>query len=187
MDHRCITELESQGHVLKYFTHIPSVKHLVLDRPRKDRTCWPSHTHDAYPEHDNLTLITTLHKFRHQYSFDSAPTVLFPSLETFEAYGIFGVTDLAFLEFIKARIDATKSNAGVSKLKKVFVEFLGTRQTDIIPEALAYAQAAGIKLELDLTYHTPKKEVNSNAAWSPSYGLSPNDVSWEYPSPLYEY
>jgi hypothetical protein len=71
-------------------------------------------------------------------------------LEVFEAYDVPDVTDIMLLEFIKARIDATKVNANVSKLKKVLVEFLRTRQTDIVPEALAYAQAAGINLELVL-------------------------------------
>jgi hypothetical protein len=130
--------------------------------------------------------MTTLHEIKHQYSHDSAPTILFPSpsLEIFEAYDISpAVTDIMLLEFIKARIDATKSNAGVSKLKKVVVEFSGTRQTDIVPEALAYAQAAGIKLELDLTYYGIRFPGNVlDDTLSPSFGLSLrlDDVSWEY-------
>lgn len=44
------------------------------------------------------------------------------------------------LEFIsEAGIDATMSNAGVSELK-VLVAFSGTKERDILPEALAYAQ-----------------------------------------------
>ena len=178
VDHHHLTE----NNVLKYSTLIPSVTHLVLGRsPKRSYRHYPSHNpHYAYPE--NVALIATLHEFRHQYSPDSPPTVLFPALEIFEAYDISGVTDIMLLEFIKARIDATKSNAGVSKLKKVLVDFSGTRQTDIVPEALAYAQAAGIKLELDLTYYTGKE---LDATWSPSFGLSPDDVSWVYP--LYDY
>ena len=181
VDHHRVTVLES-----KYCTLIPSVTHLVLGRPRKrNHIPFPSHgSHYPYPGHaGHLTLINSLHESRHQYSPDSAPTVLFPSLEIFEAYGVLGVTDIFFLEFIKARIDATKLNAGISKLKKVLVEFSGRRQTDIIPEALAYAQAAGIKLELDLTYYTTEKELDTT--WSPSFGLSEDDVSWVYPS--YDY
>ena len=176
VDHHNVTELESN--VFKYSTFTPSVTHLVLGGPCKRR--FTSHDpHYAYNEYgEHLALITTLHESRHQYSPDSTPTVLFPSLEIFEAYGILGVSDINLLEFIKARIDATKSNVGVSKLKKVLVEFSGTRQTDIIPEALAYAQAAGIKLELDLTY--TEKELDE--IWSPSFGLSQDDVSWVYPS-----
>ena len=66
----------------------------------------------------------------------------------------------------------TKLNNEVSKLKKVFVEFLRTRQTDIIPEALAYAQAAGMKLELYLMYIPMVLKVKeSSTIWSPSFGL----------------
>ena len=87
------------------------------------------------------------------------------------------------MEFIKARIDVTKSNA--SKLKKILVECSGSRrrQTDIVPasEALAYAQAAGIKLELDLTYHATAEKSEEgpkglDVSWSPSFGLSSDDV-----------
>ena len=183
VDHHRVTVLES-----KYCTLIPKVTHLVLGQPRKrNYRRFPSHdSHYAYPGHaGHLTLITTLHEPRHQYSPDSAPTVPFPSLEIFEAYGISGVTDINFLEFIKARINATKSNVGISKLKKVLVEFTGRRQTDIIPEALAYAQAAGINLELDLTYYTTEKELDASWSESPSFGLSEDDVSWVYPS--YDY
>jgi len=184
VDHNRITEVESN--VSKYYTLIPSVTHLVYGRPpKRNYRHFPSHdSHYAYPEHsEHLNLITALHESRHQYSSDSAPTVLLPLLEIFEAYGISSATDIMFLEFIKARIDATKSNAGVSKLKKVLVEFSGTRQTDIIPEALVYAQAAGIDLELDLRYYTTERELD--ATWSPSFGLSRDDVSWVYP--LYDY
>ena len=174
VDHHHLTE----SNILKYSTLIPSVTHLVLGRsPRRNYRHYPYHNlHYTYPE--NVAVITTLHEYRHQYSPDSAPTLLFPSLEIFEAYDILGVTDIMLLEFIKARIDASKWNAGVSKLKKVLVDFSGTRQTDIVPEALAYAQAAGIKLELDLSYYTGKE---LDATWSPSFGLSPDDVSWIYP------
>ena len=47
-----------------------------------------------------------------------------------------------------------------------------------MPEALAYAQASGIKLELDLTYCS--KEFDET--WLLSYGLSLDDVLWIYPS-----
>ena len=180
VDHHHLTE----NNLLKYYTLIPSVTHLVLGQsPNRSYKPFSSYiSHHAYPE--NVTLMTTLHEIRHQYSPNSAPTVLFPSLEIFEAYEVSGVTDIMLLEFIKGRIDAaTKSNAGVSKLKKVLVEFSGTRQIDIVPEALAYAEAAGITLKLDLTYHTTGKELD--ATWSPSFGLSPDDVSWVYP--LYDY
>ena len=184
VDHVHLTE----SNVLKYYTLIPSVTHLVLGRSPKRSYAYmhfPFHSSHAYPEPEQVpgSFITTLHEFRHQYSPDSAPTLLFPSLEILEAYDTLGVTDTTLLEFIKARIDATKSNAVVSKLKKVLVEFSGTRQTDIVPEALAYAQAAGIDLELDLTYHSTGHELD--ATWSPSFGLSPDDVSWAYP--LYNY
>ena len=52
-----------------------------------------------------------------------------------------------------------------------------------MPEALAYAQAAGINLELDLTYYNSGKKLD--VAWTPSFGLSPDDVSLVYP--LYDY
>ena len=176
VDHHRIAELESN--ILKYCILIPSVTHLVLGRPLK------RNNHYGYTDQaDHLTLITTLRESRHQYSPDSAPTVLFPSLEIFEAYGISGVTDMIFLDFIKARIDATKSNTGISKLKKVLVEFTRTKQKDIIPEALAYAQTAGINLELNLKYYAIEKELDMTL--SPSFGLSSDDVSWEYPS--YDY
>jgi hypothetical protein len=173
VDHHHLTE----KHVLKYYALIPSVTHLVLGRSHK-RSFNPNY---ADPNSQQVA-ITTLREIRLQYSPDSAPTVLFPSLEIFEAYGISSVTDIMLLEFIKARIDATKSKAGVWKLKKVLVEFLRTRETDIVPEALAYAEAAGIKLELKLTYFTGKKlgMIMSN-------GWSPDDarVLWVYP--LHDY
>ena len=166
VDHRL-----TESNMLKYFTLIPSVKHLVLGRsPKRTYRYYP--TPYAYPE--NVAFITTLHAFRHQYSCDSAPTILFPSLEIFEVNDVSGTADIMLLEFIKARIDATKSNAGVSKLKKVSVDFSGTRETDIVPEALAYAQAAGIKLELELRY--TGKELD--ATWSPfePYFSLPDDI-----------
>ena len=177
VNHHHLTE----SNLLKYYTLIPSVTHLVLGRS-PNWSYKPFSYHISHPEND--TLMTTLHEIRHQYSPNSAPTVLFPSLEIFEAYDISGVTDMMLLEFIKGRIDAaTKSNtAGVSKLKDVLVEFSRTRQTDIVPEALAYAEAAGITLKLDLSYSNGKK---LDATWSPSFGLSPDDVSWVYP--LYDY
>ena len=178
VDHRRFTE----SYLLKYSLLIPSVTHLVLGRSSKQSYRHFAPHNPSYPFPKPVGLMTTLHETRHQYSPDSAPTVLFPSLEIFEAYGISDVTDIMLLEFIKARIDATKSNAGVSKLRKVLVDFSGSRQTDIVPEALAYAQAAGIELELDLTYHIGRKP---GATWSPSFGLSPDDVSWIYPS--YDY
>ena len=176
----------TESNVVKYYTLTPSVTHLVLGRSPKRRYCYRHFTpHYPYPGHSNFTI---LHAFRHQYSPDSLPTLLFPSLEIFEAYDITGVTDIMLLEFIKARIDATKSNADVSKLKKVLVEFLRARQTDIIPEALAYAQAAGIKLELDLTYYANRDNgLNEglDETWSPSFGITSDDVSWVYP--LHDY
>ena len=182
VDHHLI---EPESNVLRYYILIPSATHLVLGRPRKRKyRHFVSYSHYASFEHsEHLTLITTLRESRQQNSPDSAPTVLFPSLEIFEAYGLSGVTDIMFLEFIKARIDATKLNAGISKLKKVLVEFSGTRQTDIIPEALAYAQAAGIDLHLDLIYCATEKELD--VTLTPSFGLSSDDVSWIYP--LYDY
>ena len=171
----------TESNLLKYYTLIPSVTHLILGQsPNRSYRPFSSHiSHPAHPEND--TLMTTLHEIRHQYSPNSAPTFLFPSLEIFEAYDVSGVTDIMLLEFIKGRIDAaTKSNtASVSKLKKVLVEFSGMRQTDIVPEALAYAEAAGITLTLDLTYYTTGKDMD--ATWSPSFGLSSDDVSWAYP------
>jgi hypothetical protein len=173
VDHQYLTE----NNVLKYYTLIPSVSRLVLGRLRYRHWPYPPYSADS----EDVALITTLNEFRYQYSSDSAPTVLFPLLEIFEAYDLSSVTDIMLLDFIKARIDATKSNAGVSKLKKVLIEFSRTRQTDIVPEALAYAQAAGINLELDLTYNTLAGK-GLDATWSPSFGLSPPDnVSWVFP------
>ncbi|KAF8800302.1 hypothetical protein BYT27DRAFT_7313919 [Phlegmacium glaucopus] len=134
------------------------------------------------PHPEQVELMTALYKIKHQHFPDSAPTVLFPSLEVFEAYSISSVTDEILLEFIMARIDATRSKTAVSKLRKVLVHFRRTRQIDIVPEALAYARASGIELELDLRYY-PEKEVAK--AWSPSFGLSDEDTSWTYP--LYDY
>jgi hypothetical protein len=177
----------TESNLVKYYTLVPSVTHLVLGLSPKRIYDHRHHLHFANPAHVNFTI---LHEFRYQYSPDSSPTLLFPSLEILEAYGIPGVTDIMLLEFIKARIDATKSNANVSKLKKVMVEFQRTRQTDIIPEASAYARAAGIKLELDLTYYSStenRRFKGLDETWSPSFGISESsgDVSWKYP--LHDY
>ena len=166
----------TESNVLKYYTLIPSVTHLVLGRVPKRSHLSSRISHYPFPE--NVILMTALHEIQHQYSPNSAPTVFFPSLEIFEAYDIPGVTDIMLLEFIKGRIDATKSNAGVSKLKKVLAGFSGSRQTDVVPEALAYAQAAGITLKLDLTYYPKEWDAT---IWSPSFGLSLDDISWGYP------
>jgi hypothetical protein len=169
----------SINNALKYYTLVPSVTHLVLGRsPKRRYRYFPSHY--AHPEHGNL--INTLYEVKHQYSPDSVPTVLFPSLEVFEAYDISSVPDTILLKFIMERIDAARSNTGVSKLRKVVVEFSRTRQTDIAPQVSDYARAAGIDFELDLTYHTGKE---LDVTLSPSFGLSMDDVSWIYP--LYDY
>ena len=163
----------------------PSVTHLVLGRSPKRRYNYIHFlTHSAYSGNFDFNI---LHELSHQYSPDSSSTLLFPSLEIFEAYCISGVTDIMLLEFIKARIDATKLNANILKIKKVAVEFSRTRQTDIVPDALAYAQAAGTKLEVDLQYHTgtEKSYIGFDEAWSPSFGISSDDVSWVYP--LHDY
>jgi hypothetical protein len=172
----------TKSNALKYYTLIPSVTHLVLGQPPKQYSPNSRPAHPRYRHPTPNSYFTTLHEFRHQYSPDSSPTLLFPSLEIFEAYHISGVTDIMLLKFIKDRIDASMNDGGVSKLKKVSVE-LARQETDIIPEALAYAQAAGIKLELDVTYYTRK---GSWASWSPSFGLLPGDVSWQYPT-LYDF
>ena len=120
--------------------------------------------------------MTGLYEVRHQYLPDYEPIVLLPSLEVFEGDGIPSVTDVILLEFIKARIDATRSNTSASKLRKVLVQFVKTRESDIVPEASAYAHAhaAGIKLDLKLMYR--------HLGWSPSYGLPDvlNNASWTY-------
>ena len=166
VDHHRFTE----SNLLKYSTFIPSVTNLVLGRP-------PKRGDSPYPPRYSCPEYTSLMNALIRYSPDSAPTVLFPSLEVFEAYNISGVSDIMLLGFIKARIDATKSNADVSKLKKVSITFSREREMDIVPEALAYAQAAGMKLELDLSYHATGK---LDPIWSPSFGLSQDDVSWLY-------
>lgn len=68
-----------------------------------------------------------------------------PSLEVFEVY------------------------TGISKLRKVVVHFSRTGERDIVPEALAYAQAAGIGIELELKY---QEELSGSA-----FGLSKQDIS----------
>ena len=174
----CLETLRVDEHALKYFGLIPSVTHLVLGNSKKLRQ-WIGY--DPRPE--LASAIKTLCKIKRQNSPNSVPTVLFPSLEVFEAYDVSGVlTDTMVMEFIMGRIDATGLNTGVSKLRKVLVEFMRTRQTDIVPEVSEYAQAAGIELELDLVYRTGKE---SDESWSPSFGLSEDDVSWLHP--LYDY
>ncbi|KAF8814506.1 hypothetical protein BYT27DRAFT_7206083 [Phlegmacium glaucopus] len=167
------------GSALKCSTLAPSLSHLVLGRSPEGRfiTLLP-----VLPHPNQVTLMTALYKIKHQHFPDSMPTVLFPSLEIFEAHCIPSVTDEVLLEFIMARIDATRSNTAVSKLRRVLIHFPRTRQIDIVPEALSYAQAAGIELELDLRYYTGNELLNT---WSPSYGLSAGDTSWTYP--LYDY
>ncbi|KAF8800298.1 hypothetical protein BYT27DRAFT_7064379, partial [Phlegmacium glaucopus] len=135
---------------LKCSTLAPSLSHLVLGQSPKERPFRFVRFPHSHPE--QVQLMTALYKIKHQHFPDSAPTVLFPSLEVFEAYSISGVSDEMLLEFIIGRIDATRSNTAVSKLRKVLVDFTRTRQIDIVPEALAYARASGIELELDLTY-----------------------------------
>ena len=97
-------------------------------------------TWSAHSPTPNSYDFTTLLKFIYQHSLDSSPSLIFPSLGIFEAYDISSITDEMPLEFIKSKIDATKSNNEVPKLKKILVEFSRTRQTDItIPKALDYA------------------------------------------------
>ncbi|KAF8814501.1 hypothetical protein BYT27DRAFT_7206075 [Phlegmacium glaucopus] len=161
---------------LKCSTVAPSLSHLVLGQSPEEQYM---RLLPFLPHPEQVDLMTALHKTKHQHFPDSAPTVLFPSLEVFEAYYcIPSITDQDLLEFIMARIDATRSNTAISKLRKVLVHFTRTRQMDIVPEALAYAQAAGIELELDLRYYTGTELGNT---WSPSYGLSAEGTSWAYP------
>jgi hypothetical protein len=164
---------------LKFGTLSPSVKHLILGPSPKHRYTYSSGFPGSHPE-PPVEFMTALYELQHQYSPHSEPTVLFPSLEVLEAYHIRTVTDATLLELIIARIDATRSNASVSKLKKVLIEFSRPRQTDIVPEALAYAQAAGIELELELTYVTGQ---SFGQEWSPSFGLTgKHGTSWMYSS-----
>ena len=132
--------------LLKCGSLFPSLKHLVLG---------PSAEHHAFPFpppfHYGSECMTALY----QHFPDSAPAALFPSLEVLEAYHIYFMTDAALLEFIIARIDATRLDASVSKLRKVLIQFSRPRQIDIVPDALAHAQAAGVELELELTYVEP--------------------------------
>ena len=179
LDHRRITERIA----LKYYPLFPSVTHLVFGRSPKRSLCNTYYRSRPSPGHANF--LATLHEIKHQYSPDSAPTVPFPSLEVFEAYDVSRVTDIMLLEFIKARIDATKSNPGVSKLKKVLVEFSRIRQTDIVPEVKAYAQIGKRNPALDLTYYAPSIKLDETSSWSPSFGLTWDDASWVYP--LYDY
>ena len=124
---------------------IKSLDTLVID--------WQDLSTPSYCEAEYC--VTALYENKHQYSPDSAPTVPFPSLEVLEAYHMQITTDAALLDHIIARIDATRSNASVSKPRKVLVQFQRSREIDIVPETLAYAQAAGIELELELTYVEP--------------------------------
>ena len=65
---------------------------------------------------------------------------------------------------------------GVLKLRKVVVLFERTRE---IPDALAYAQAAEIKLELEL-----KCEGEIDRSWGPSFGLSDESTLWTVDIPI---
>lgn len=158
---------------MQSFTLIPLLRDLFLGESPKKR--YLRHFSPNYPHPEQVKFVTGPYEVRHQYLPDSEPIVLLPSLEVFEGYGIPSVTDVILLEFIKVRSDATRSNTGVSKLRKVLVQFVRTRERDIVPEALAYAHAAGIKLDLKLTYRY--------LGWSPSYGLLNvlNNASWTYP------
>jgi hypothetical protein len=174
----------SGDNALRHSILSPSVTHLVFRLPAKDRL-EPNHSRFA-KDHD-VKLINALYEIKHQYSPDSVPTVLFPLLEVFEAYDFAGiVSDTLLLKFIMARIDAAMSNTGVSKLRKVVVEFDRTRQIDIAPQALDYARAAGIELEIDLTY-LPDEEWDLAEMLSPSYGLFKDDISWPLMLPLYDF
>jgi len=167
--------------ILRCCTLAPSLTHLVLGQSPKHQYSRSFALHHPHPE--QVKLMTALYKVKHHYSSDSAPTVPFPSLEVFEAYGIPSVTDAILLEFIMARIDAARSNDAVSNLRKVLIQFSRPRQTDIIPEALACAEAAGVGLQVELTYDTGNE---LEKAWSPSSGLSlVDDTSWTYP--LYDF
>jgi len=160
-------------------TLLPSVTHLVIGPSPKHLYSYSSAFPGPYPQ--TAELLTALYEIKHQYFPHSPPTVLFPSLEVLEAYYIRTLTDATLLELIIARIDATKSNPEtVSKLRKVVVQFSRPREIDIVPEALAYAQAAGIQLELELTYVTGQ---SFSREWSPSFGLTGKDgTSWKYSS-----
>lgn len=156
----------TRENAIKFYTHAPSLMHLALfQSPKRELRSSPDQ-------------VAPLYELRHSSSPDSVPTLLLPSLEVFEAQGIQDTTDSVLLEFIKARVDAAKSNTGVSKLRKVKVHFGRAREIDIVPEALAYAQASGNpELELELVYN--KK---SDGRWLPSSGLTQQDTSWVYPS-----
>ena len=162
IDHEYLT----MNHIFKCGTLIPSLKHLVLSRAH------------LLP----VKLMSTLYEIKHQYSPDSAPTVLFPSLEILEVYHLEGAIDNLVLKFIIARIDATKSNTCASKLRKVLVQSQWTRQTDIVSGALAYARAAGIELELEFIKQYDM-DLPFDWSWSPSFddipGASDNlSESW---------
>ena len=161
MDHPPVSD-----DVFEFYTLIPSLTRLFLGQPSQPLT-----------EPDTPSWVTDLYTIRHPSTPDSAPTVLLPSLEVFEAFGIKWVNDEQFLKFIINRIYVAKSNTSVSKLRRVSVQFSRSRQMDIVPEALAYAREAGIELELDLKYCPGN-------VWSPSFGLV-DDVSWAYPSYAY--
>ncbi|KAF8799667.1 hypothetical protein BYT27DRAFT_7201186, partial [Phlegmacium glaucopus] len=161
--------------VLRCSTLTPSLSNLVFGKCPEERRMRLLPFPHPHPEQVNL--ITALYEIKHQHFPDSAPTVLFPSLEVLETYDIPSITDEILLEFIMARIDATMSNTAVSKLRRVSVYFARTRQIDIVPEALAYAQASGIELELDLMYYVETEGVN---AWPPSCGPTPVGTSWKY-------
>lgn len=60
-----------------------------------------------------------------------------------------------------AKIDAAKSNISISKPRKIVVHLGRTREVEIVSEALAYTQAAGIELE----YLFLKRKVIQMLAW----------------------
>jgi hypothetical protein len=163
--------------IFKCYTLVSSVTHLVLGHSPKYRFSNYS-TQDYDPHSEQINFFFLLYGVEHQYSPASTSTLFLPSLEVFEAFGIPSVTDEMLLKFITSRIDASKLDPRVSKLKKVLINFSRSRQMDIIPEALAYAQGAGIYLRLELTYST---EQELDVCWSASYGLSQtDDRSWPY-------
>ena len=141
------------NHIFKCGTLIPSLKHLVLGR---------QHLFE-------VKFMSALHQIKHQYSPNSPPTVLFPSLEVFEVYHVHHTenpTDNLILKFIISRTNETRSNTGVSKLRKVLVHSWATGgpQEDTVSETLAYAEAAGIELEIKFGGRD-----KFDWSWSPSF------------------
>ena len=137
----------TRENAINYYNLTPSLKRLVLGEPL---FTWLSRFADSK---GCQQVITPLYETKNSSSLDSVPTFLLPSLEVFEVYGIKDVNDSVLLEFITTRIDATKSSTGVPKLRKVVVGLERPRAIDnIVPQALAYAQAAGMELKLKLKY-----------------------------------